>query len=155
MTPSARLSRMSSKEIWFCPCFIICLNIRHHSRPIWQRQMENRGIGLIEPPGGKKLAGEGWEESVARELREELGIDVRVGGLFGEYRTHSPEGEFMVRMYYCEIESGEPRVMEPDKGPSFGWYSLDDLKRLCDDGTLVPNMCLAIPEFKRILSSEK
>jgi len=118
--------------------------------------VHNTKHGLrIEPPGGKKHGDEGWEESVARELKEELGIKVSVKGLFGEYRTHSPEGEFLVRMYFCEIESGEPRVMEPDKLPSFGWYSLDDLKRLCNEGTLVPNMCQAIPEFEKILSPEK
>lgn len=115
--------------------------------------VHNTKHGLrIEPPGGKKHPHEGWEESVARELKEELGIEVRVNGLFGEYRTHSPEGEFLVRMYYCEIVSGEPSVMEPDKVPSFNWYSLSDLKRLCEEGTLVPNMRLAIPDFETILS---
>lgn len=106
----------------------------------------------IEPPGGKKLSDEAWEESVAREIREELGVEARVTGLFGEYRTHSPEGDFMVRMYLCEIASGVPRIMEPDKVPAFGWYSLEDLKRLSDEGSLVPNMRLALDDLEDILS---
>ncbi len=114
--------------------------------------VHNSKHGLrIEPPGGKKHGKEGWEDSVRRELKEELGIEVSVKGLFGEYRTHSPEGEFLVRMYYCEIESGEPSVMEPDKVPSFGWYTLNDLRRFSEEGTLVPNMRLAIPEFEKVL----
>lgn len=53
----------------------------------------------IEPPGGKKKEAESWKEAVERELREELGIRVRVKAFFGEYDTHSPEGEFRVRLY--------------------------------------------------------
>ncbi|HBG46328.1 MAG TPA: hypothetical protein DDW94_04985 [Deltaproteobacteria bacterium] len=106
----------------------------------------------VEPPGGKKDVDEGWEESVMREIREELGIEVRVTGLFGEYRTHSPEGLFLVRMYYCEMISGEPRVMEPEKIPTFGWYSIDEIKGLCGNGTLVPNMRQAIPELEKLLA---
>ncbi|MBZ0221033.1 MAG: NUDIX hydrolase [Candidatus Methylomirabilis sp.] len=113
--------------------------------------VHNMKHGLrVEPPGGKKLSGEGWEESVAREIREELGVEVRVKGLFGEYRTHSPEGDFMVRMYLCDIASGEPRVMEPEKIPSFGWYSLEDLKRLSKEGPLVPNMRLALEDLEEL-----
>lgn len=108
----------------------------------------------VEPPGGKKLSDEGWEESVAREIWEELGAEVRVTGLFGEYRTHSPEGDFIVRMYFCEIISGVPRIMEPEKIPSFGWYSLEDLKRLSSEGTLVPNMRLALDDFEGLLSGK-
>lgn len=115
--------------------------------------VHNMKHGLrVEPPGGKKLPDEGWEESVAREIREELGVEVRVGGLFGEYRTHSPEGDFMVRMYICEVASGEPRIMEPEKVPAFGWYSLEDLKKLSSEGSLVPNMRLAIDDLEELLS---
>lgn len=105
----------------------------------------------IEPPGGKKDEGEGWEASVKREIREELGVEVRVDGLLGEYRTHSPEGEFLVRMYFCEITEGEPRVMEPDKIPGFGWYTLAEIKRFKDEGSLVPNMRDALEDLERYL----
>lgn len=115
--------------------------------------VHNMKYGLrVEPPGGKKLPEEGWEKSVAREIMEELGVEVRVGALQGEYRTHSPEGDFMVRMYLCEIASGEPRVMEPEKVPSFGWYSFKDLKRLSNEGLLVPNMRLALDDLEDLLS---
>ena len=114
--------------------------------------VHNMKHGLrVEPPGGKKEPAEGWEESVIREIKEELGVTVAVRGVIGEYATHSPEGEFLVRLYLCEITSGEPRIMEPDKIPAFGWYSLDEMERALRDGTLVPNMGLALADIGRLL----
>lgn len=105
----------------------------------------------VEPPGGKKEPGEGWEESVVREISEELGVEAAVKGLVGEYATHSPEGGFLVRLYLCGIVSGEPRVMEPEKIPSFGWYSLEEMRKAAADGTLVPNMVAAIDDIEKVL----
>jgi len=105
----------------------------------------------VEPPGGKKEPGEGWEESVVREIGEELGVETAVKGLLGEYSTHSPEGDFLVRLYLCGIVSGDPRVMEPEKIPSFGWYSLEEMRKAALDGTLVPNMVDALDDIEKVL----
>lgn len=105
----------------------------------------------VEPPGGKKEPGEGWEESVMREIKEELDLTVAVKAAIGDYATHSPEGEFLVRLYLCEITSGEIRLMEPHKIAAFGWYSVDDMKGAAKDGTLVPNMGLALADISRLL----
>lgn len=114
--------------------------------------VHNMKHGLrVEPPGGKKEAGEGWEETVVREIREELGVEAAVGSLVGEYATHSPEGDFLVRLYLCEITSGEPTVMEPEKVPSFGWYTIDEMKEAAREGALVPNMALALPDLEKFL----
>ncbi len=102
----------------------------------------------IEPPGGKKHPDESWLEAVKREVEEELGIKVRPGKLFGAYDTTTPEGAFSVRMYFCDIISGEPRVVEPDKIPEFGWYSLNEIRKLKG---LVPNMVKALRELEKYL----
>lgn len=105
----------------------------------------------IEPPGGKKEPDEGWTEAVIRELEEELGLKVIPSRLFGIFDTHSPEGEFTVRMYICDIVSGEPRVLEPEKISGFGWYGFDELQKLKEDGTLVPNMTAALEGIRKYL----
>ena len=105
----------------------------------------------IEPPGGKRKEGEEWVIAVIREVQEELGCLVRPARLFGEYDTHSPEGEFIVRMYLSEITDGEPEVMEPEKVPAFGWYTCAELEKFRAEGTLVPNMAAALPKLKRYL----
>ena len=102
----------------------------------------------VEPPGGKKNSDETWTEAVRREVEEELGVKVRPGKLVGVYDTATPEGDFSVRMYFCDIISGEPRVVEPDKIPQFGWYSLDEIRKL--EG-LVPNMVKALRELEKYL----
>lgn len=107
----------------------------------------------IEPPGGKKKEGEGWLEAVIREVGEELGCTVRPGRLFGEFDTHSPEGEFVVRMYLSELTGGEPRVMEPEKVPAFGWYTSEELEEFREEGTLVPNMVSALPELRSFIET--
>lgn len=111
--------------------------------------VHNSKQGLrIEPPGGKKEPGETWERSVEREFEEELGLKVRVKRLLGAYDTHSPEGEFSVRLYICEIIAGEPKVMEPDKVPGFGWYTIADIEVMKASGELVPNMVAALEDIR-------
>ncbi len=109
----------------------------------------------IEPPGGKKKEGEGWLEAVIREVGEELGCTVRPARLFGEFDTHSPEGEFVVRMYLSELTGGEPRVMEPEKVPAFGWYTCEELEEFMEEGTLVPNMVSALPELRSFIETRE
>lgn len=105
----------------------------------------------FEPPGGKINAGETDSQALAREMEEELGIKAAPVRRLGVYPTHSPEGEFHVRMYVCVIVDGEPRVMEPEKIPSFGWYGMDDLRRLEAEGCLVPNMAEAMGDLEGLV----
>jgi len=115
--------------------------------------VHNAKAGLrVEPPGGKVHRGEGFVEAVVREVAEELGVEVRVAGLLGEYGTRTPEGDFVVRMYLCEIIRGEPRVCEPEKVPGFGWYDAGEVEALARDGVLVPNMVEALEDIKGLLS---
>jgi mutator protein MutT len=68
--------------------------------------------GLWEFPGGKREAGETFEQCLARELREELGVEVRVGELF-ESLTHAyPEKTVHLKFFLCQLDSGEPQPLD-------------------------------------------
>ena len=68
--------------------------------------------GLWEFPGGKREADETFEQCLARELQEELGIAVRVGELF-ESLTHAyPEKTVHLKFFLCSLESGEPQPLD-------------------------------------------
>src|SRR4030095_9474868 len=67
--------------------------------------------GLWESPGGRREAGESWEACLARELREELGIEVKVAGLYSRI-SHSYEDRIVeLRFFLCRLSSGEPRPL--------------------------------------------
>lgn len=112
------------------------------------------GQTRVEPPGGKRESSESLEECVVREVKEELGIEIRPIKLFGMYRTNSPEGEFGVYMYFSEIVKGEPKLMESDKISKFDWYTPEEMKKFRKQGVLVPNLCSALEDLERsILNS--
>ena len=78
---------------------------------ITRRNAESHLGGLWEFPGGKRERGESFEECLARELREELGIEVLVGRLI-ESITHAyPEKTVRLEFYRCALISGEPRPL--------------------------------------------
>ena len=110
------------------------------------------GTARIEPPGGKRHEGESLEDSVRRELAEELGLAAGSLAYFGAYATHSPEGPFTVHMYLCGNVTGTPCLLEPDKFCAFGWYTVDELRRFREEGSLVPNMAEALDGLARLLS---
>lgn len=109
------------------------------------------GSRRIEPPGGKVREGEAREAAVKREVYEEAGLTVDGLTYFGAYGTSSPEGNFTVYMYICGRAEGEPVVREPDKISSFGWYGVEGLEALKEEGTLVPNICESLDRLKGLL----
>jgi 8-oxo-dGTP diphosphatase len=79
---------------------------------ITQRHADSHLGGLWEFPGGKREAGESFEECLVRELREELGIEVSVGQLL-ESITHTyPEKVVQLKFFMCSLISGEPRPLD-------------------------------------------
>ena len=67
---------------------------------------------LWEFPGGKVRANEEPREALQRELREELGVEARVGNLFDVVYHVYPEFPILLLVYECVIERGLPKPLE-------------------------------------------
>ena len=76
---------------------------------ITQRRPGDHLGGLWEFPGGKVEPGETFEHCLARELREELGIEVAVGRQIEEITHTYPEKAVRLRFFHCTLISGEPQ----------------------------------------------
>jgi mutator protein MutT len=92
---------------------------------ITQRHADAHLGGLWEFPGGKRELQESFEQCLARELREELGIDVLVGELV-ESLTHAyPDKTVHLRFYRCQWLRHEPQTLGCT---DFKWVRAGELK---------------------------
>ena len=83
----------------------------HGKLLITQRHAKSHLGGLWEFPGGKREAGESFEECLIREIREELGIEISVGELFEEIFHAYAEKNVHLKFFLCRLESGQPRPL--------------------------------------------
>ena len=91
---------------------------------ITRRHADSHLGGLWEFPGGKREADETFEECLAREIREELAMEISVGDLFEEI-THAYEAKTVhLKFFVCQWIRGEPR---PLGCAAFKWVRKNEL----------------------------
>jgi len=67
--------------------------------------------GLWEFPGGKRLADESLKDCAAREVREELLIEIEVGPLLARIDHAYTHFRITLHAFTCRYEGGEPRAI--------------------------------------------
>jgi 8-oxo-dGTP diphosphatase len=92
---------------------------------IAKRAHNKSQAGLWEFPGGKIELGETAEECLVRELREELGIEVKVHHFIMENVHHYDEVSIKLQAFHCHYLSGKIELNAHDE---MQWVRRDQLK---------------------------
>jgi len=92
-----------------------------------QRRADDMLGGLWEFPGGKREEGETLPECLAREMREELDVEVEVGESLVVVEHAYSHFRLTLHVFRCRLLAGEPRCLEC---ADFRWATLAELDRL-------------------------
>jgi len=79
---------------------------------ITQRHAKSHLGGFWEFPGGKCEPGETFEQCLAREIHEELGVEITAGELFEDITHAYPEKTVRLKFFVCKLISGEPQPLD-------------------------------------------
>ena len=105
------------------------LAVLRSGRLLLYRRLKAPEAGCWSIVGGKIDHMERAVDSARREAEEESGL--RIGAAeflcMSEQILQDERQHWLSLIYVTEDFSGEPRVMEPEKLPEFGWFALDAL----------------------------
>jgi mutator protein MutT len=93
---------------------------------IAKRRIQTHLGGLWEFPGGKRETGESLEDCLARELREELGIEIASPVLFRKIRHRYRDKTVELHFFRCGLKSGHPRPLGCEE---FRWVTVGELRQ--------------------------
>lgn len=85
-------------------------------------------------PGGAQLLGETLAEAAKREVREETGIDIRLGDIVATLDSIDRDHEGRVRHHYTLVdfvaEAEQTKLTAGDDAADARWFARQDIKHL-------------------------
>ena len=106
------------------PIIVLAAVIERDGHFLLARRLKGTHLaGLWEFPGGKCEAGEPHDTCLARELREELGVEASIGAELIAIDHVYPERAVRLHFRRCEI-AGDP---QPMLGQEIRWVTRDAL----------------------------
>lgn len=89
-------------------------------------------VGFWGFPGGALEFGETIEEAIIREVKEELGVEIKPLKKLPpvNHRIPHEKQHWMAVPYVCHLVSGKPKIKEPDKISKMRWFSIKDAGKL-------------------------
>lgn len=87
---------------------IIC----HRGRYLITRRKKDVHLaGLWEFPGGKRTAKETLEQCLFREVKEELGVEIKIERPFCRFDHEYPDRKVILQGYLCRLLTGNPQPL--------------------------------------------
>lgn len=108
------------KQIEVCAALLINEN---HQVLSTQRQ-GGEYHGYWEFPGGKMETGETHQDTLIREIKEELDVDIKVNDYLMTINYQYPNFYLTMHCYFCEITNGAIKLLEHNDAQ---WLKQSDL----------------------------
>ncbi len=116
---------------------VICDSIENKTKIFATARGYGDFKGGWEFPGGKIEEGETPQEAVVREIQEELEATVKVGDLIDTIEYDYPTFHLSMDCFWCEVESGELKLLEAEAAKRITKDELDSVPWLPADITLI------------------
>ena len=121
----------------------------HHDGKIYATERAYGDFkGFWEFPGGKREEGESGEETILREIREELNVGIAVEKFLITVEYTYPTFHLIMDCYLCHITEGELKLSVHDKAL---WLSIADI----DSIAWLPADILVVEELKKHFSQDQ
>jgi len=90
--------------------------------------------GKWEYPGGSVEFGDTLRDTIKREIKEELGVEIELFEQLPSIDHFIPEENqhWITNAFIARIVKGVPQILEPDKCEEISWFSLEEIKKKQD-----------------------
>lgn len=116
--------------------------LRNDAGDILLLHRNKKGVQQWELPGGKLEQGEEGEAAAIREIREELGVEVRIVAFLGQADFHENDRRCSYEWYEAELVAAHasPRICEPQTFDDLRHWSVESLKDRQDVSANLQNL---------------
>jgi ADP-ribose pyrophosphatase len=119
-------------------CGALIINDKNETLLLKRTDKSRNRAGFWSKPGGGLEFGDKIEDTVKREIKEEIGVEIEIIKFlcFTENILKDENQHWISFNYLAKITEGEVKNMEPEKHEEVKWFALDNLPEKLTHGTL-------------------